>query len=618
MANAKKKAKGTTSGDKEKPEDHKDWTQRAIQYLIDNPKFRIRLFSDSTVDGGEQSPLVTAARDECGYRREFEVTGGGIKDGEDAVNLTAKIQEEWSFYKDLHRLWSELPNYNPIGVTTSFPGQDFAGHAASLFTKKAGDTNISSGIEDNTLSTYDEDDRDADADVSEAQLDDSSEGGEAGISDKSDVDELEADLEMEKLDKKDKRIHKAREDKKKAKEKSRGNEKAKSSATKNGKKTFSQRNPDHLETKDKDDAVLAADVVTSSPISAPTLQQQDAKQLFDDENPDGDFIPSGARSGHHAMSRRQQSKAQMQVEGDDEEEPRDEDCSQEDGNKNGCPTQACKNEIKDLVLYVRNRITKMLADHKITEDTIWELATDDFSFSHHVEHPWNLFQQHFSLKNPNTGGISPWNPDIHYLVAEVYTGTDPAARQDCGVITSSILGETILKANPIPIGTILDEIRDKFRSSETDMKFTFFMAEGVKRKEASNTKCANTESEAQPMSADQAAEEVVFIAKANANELQSEVTTFFKRRLATLAPGEVGNNVKWSKLAAIARDHQFTIAGWPSVIVASLPHQGMFSSTQPTAVWRCLVNSICNKALTIESWSDAILAIWLKSLWLCL
>jgi hypothetical protein len=35
----------------------------------------------------------------------------------------------------LHAFWSELPNYNPVGVSTSTAGQDFGAHAAALFAK---------------------------------------------------------------------------------------------------------------------------------------------------------------------------------------------------------------------------------------------------------------------------------------------------------------------------------------------------------------------------------------------------------------------------------------------------------------------------------------------------
>lgn len=167
------------------------------------------------------------------------------------VPVIAKIQEEWPFYEDLHTLWCELPNYNPIGVTTSNPGQDFAGKAAALFTKKGGETEPSSGIEDEALSAYegDEYEGDGDADVSESRPE--SEGDNLGTSDAENLDEQPDESEVKKvsvhnvgnmcsthncyqLNKKNRRILKAREDKKLALEKSQADEKAK--AAKNSKK----------------------------------------------------------------------------------------------------------------------------------------------------------------------------------------------------------------------------------------------------------------------------------------------------------------------------------------------------------------------------------------------
>ena len=71
--------------------------------------------------------------------------------------LTEKIQEQWPFYNNLHNIWSELPNYNPVGVTNSGPGQDFAARAATVFSKRSGKTD-SSGVEDNYMIPDDKDD----------------------------------------------------------------------------------------------------------------------------------------------------------------------------------------------------------------------------------------------------------------------------------------------------------------------------------------------------------------------------------------------------------------------------------------------------------------------------
>jgi len=46
---------------------------------------------------------------------------------------TASIVSEWPWWKEFHSFWRELPNYNPIAVTTSTPGVDHAGQAATIF-----------------------------------------------------------------------------------------------------------------------------------------------------------------------------------------------------------------------------------------------------------------------------------------------------------------------------------------------------------------------------------------------------------------------------------------------------------------------------------------------------
>jgi len=62
---------------------------------------------------------------------------------------------EWPYWDDLHGFWSELPNYNPVGVSTSTAGQDFGAHAAALFVKPSNNqededcvSNHGSGIPD--------------------------------------------------------------------------------------------------------------------------------------------------------------------------------------------------------------------------------------------------------------------------------------------------------------------------------------------------------------------------------------------------------------------------------------------------------------------------------------
>lgn len=56
---------------------------------------------------------------------------------------------EWPFWDDLHAFWSELPNYNPIGVTNAMSGQGFNDQAARLFGNKHGPVSHShSEVED--------------------------------------------------------------------------------------------------------------------------------------------------------------------------------------------------------------------------------------------------------------------------------------------------------------------------------------------------------------------------------------------------------------------------------------------------------------------------------------
>ncbi|KAJ3885659.1 hypothetical protein GG344DRAFT_18479, partial [Lentinula edodes] len=151
---------------------------KAIQYLINNVEFRLKLFSDSTVDAkaedrkksqgkeGKINMFSTLAahifisndepiaqqewRDEYAkdphcfatslqqqfaklkktyskHVRRLKDTGGGLLPEDQAQNIIGisnplrkhvkQIQEEFEFWDDLHAMWSELPNYNPIGVS---------------------------------------------------------------------------------------------------------------------------------------------------------------------------------------------------------------------------------------------------------------------------------------------------------------------------------------------------------------------------------------------------------------------------------------------------------------------------------------------------------------------
>ncbi|KAI0267946.1 hypothetical protein BGY98DRAFT_883539, partial [Russula aff. rugulosa BPL654] len=152
------------------------WMQRAIEHLTNDVKFCLRLFSDSTsgakVEGRSKvqaseskialySTLAAAVfrtidneaieqeyekdptrfarstqqqfqrlkKTYVKYARKIQGTGGGVNGDSEHVNLIEKIRKEWPFWDDLHAFWSELPNYNPVGVSTSTAGQDFGAHA---------------------------------------------------------------------------------------------------------------------------------------------------------------------------------------------------------------------------------------------------------------------------------------------------------------------------------------------------------------------------------------------------------------------------------------------------------------------------------------------------------
>ncbi|KDR80497.1 hypothetical protein GALMADRAFT_1362020 [Galerina marginata CBS 339.88] len=294
----------------------------------------------------------------------------------------------------------------------------------------------------------------------------------------------------------------------------------------------------------------------------------------------------------------------------------DEEGDSQPKNKGGRHSKEWLEDCKRLGEAVRIGTATISKKHKATLDAhLYKLAER-----------WNLFQQFLSLQNPDIGGldefrqlakekwglflrlskeeqietmekitealtrltrdesalksavrrlasskrevqkniefISRWNPDIHYLVLDFYTGNDPAARQNCGVIASSALGEKIMKENPAPISIILDGVADKFRSSEADNKFETYMKEHKKRKEAFMGQANSQAKEAPPTTV-----------KPSSSAFRAEVTEFVKQRLLVLAPGEVANNVKWAKLSAIAKKYGFCLDGWPSAVVSSLPHE---------------------------------------------
>ncbi|RXW12766.1 hypothetical protein EST38_g13088 [Candolleomyces aberdarensis] len=196
---------------------NKEWTWTGIKYLQQHPVFRLKLFGDSvgeakregwkkvangdgkaqlfhelakvifTADGiddktregyqgdpkwyskSTQQQFSRLKKKYGEHRARFKDTGEGVKLGSEAANLEAEILQEWPFYADLHALWSELPNYNPVGVSNATPGQDHAGQAASLFDKPRKSKKSSQEAEDDVVEVLedDEDDRAVDPATSE-------------------------------------------------------------------------------------------------------------------------------------------------------------------------------------------------------------------------------------------------------------------------------------------------------------------------------------------------------------------------------------------------------------------------------------------------------------------
>ncbi|KDQ49005.1 hypothetical protein JAAARDRAFT_144090 [Jaapia argillacea MUCL 33604] len=179
--------------------EHPEWTNKAIAYLIQFPAFRIKLFSDSTSDANKDGRRKLTAKDPKNqlyaelakavfennedeeirneytqdmqrfgrstqlhfgrlkktyqeHVRTIKETGSGVeKSEEDRENIIAHIRTIWPFWDDLNAIWHELPNYKPVGVTSSKAGQDFAAGAERLFqpgAKSGGKSEEGSGIGD--------------------------------------------------------------------------------------------------------------------------------------------------------------------------------------------------------------------------------------------------------------------------------------------------------------------------------------------------------------------------------------------------------------------------------------------------------------------------------------
>ncbi|KAF8581479.1 hypothetical protein K439DRAFT_1263471, partial [Ramaria rubella] len=82
-----------------------------------------------------------------GYCKSLGETGMGIDLDEvwavwqdsalaDVIGKTGQIHDEWPFWDCLHTLWRELPNYNPVGVSSSASGKEHANAAEQLWGRK--------------------------------------------------------------------------------------------------------------------------------------------------------------------------------------------------------------------------------------------------------------------------------------------------------------------------------------------------------------------------------------------------------------------------------------------------------------------------------------------------
>ncbi|KAJ7659684.1 hypothetical protein DFH06DRAFT_989406, partial [Mycena polygramma] len=158
------------------------WTDMAVGYLLDNPEFRRKLFSDSTAEAKKEQRKKSVAKDgkavqyaelakfifeedpkeqaryvndpakyavsvetrfhrlKKEYKGHLEVlgaTGAGLHPDdvkedsniESLIGKSCKIRDDWPWWDDLHAFWRELPSYNPIGVQSSEPGTDHASAA---------------------------------------------------------------------------------------------------------------------------------------------------------------------------------------------------------------------------------------------------------------------------------------------------------------------------------------------------------------------------------------------------------------------------------------------------------------------------------------------------------
>jgi hypothetical protein len=67
-----------------------------------------------------------------GYRKSLKATGNGVDEETDRSKIE-QVAVDWPWWYRLHAMWSELPNYNPVGVINSKAGVDHGAEAAAIF-----------------------------------------------------------------------------------------------------------------------------------------------------------------------------------------------------------------------------------------------------------------------------------------------------------------------------------------------------------------------------------------------------------------------------------------------------------------------------------------------------